>query len=197
MRRPWLAAALAALAVTGCFKDWSDPRVVLTRFLEAWYEQDFEEVYEHLCAADRAYRSLEDYVALHGTEDSVVVGPLLQRSSFEIESLDTEAFRARARVQAREPNMSLVMDDMMNEALRAIVSGETPADFDRALERRYAHTKIPMKVRRKVYTLVQEEGRWKVDLRWPVEMLPQAEQTRRSQAAMDAPLAEIHASSGH
>ncbi len=240
-----LAAALAVLAVTGCFKDWSDPRVVLTRFLEAWYEQDLEEVYEHLCAADRAHRSLEKYIALDGTEDSIVVGPLLERSTFEIESLEMEAFRARARVHVREPDMSLVMGDMMNEAFRAIGSGASPADFDRALERRYAHKKIPMKTRRKVYSLVQEEGRWKVDLHWPVEMelanlvlraarseergdlegarkdyraalslddsqielekhierlstamLPRAEQTRRSQAAMDAYLAEIRARSG-
>ncbi len=159
---------LLVLAFALSYRDWSDPNVVLTRFLEAWYEQDLDEVYDHLCAADQAHRSLEKYINLYGTEDSIVVAPLFERSTFEIESLELKGAHARARVTVKEPDMSVVLDDVMNEAFRAIGSGANSGDFDGRLARRYAHKRVPMKTTQKVYSLVREEDGWRVDLHWPV-----------------------------
>lgn len=153
----------------GCSHDWSDPRVVLTRYLTATYRQDLKEAYAHLSASDRAFRSRETFLSHNSTEDSLVVAPLMRRTTFEIERLEIQDDRARAVVRVRQPNLQQVMGDLFNTALSSVGSGMDPDEFDEQIEKRYRNRPVPMITLRRGFTLVREEEKWRVSAGWPQE----------------------------
>lgn len=164
------AVLLVALSVLwGCAKDWSDPHAVVTRYLTAVYEQDLKEVYAHLSSEDRAFRSLETFIRYDSTEDSIVVRPLMRRTTFEIETLETDGDRGHAVVRVKQPNIQWVMNDLFNTALTSIGAGSSPGQFDKLLKKRYRNRPIPMVTVKKGIGLVREGNQWKISAGWPQE----------------------------
>lgn len=160
---------LLGVLLGGCSQDWSDPRVVLTRYLTATYQQDLKEAYAHLSASDRAFRSRETFLSHNSTEDSIVVAPLMRRTTFEIERLEIQDDRARAVVRVRQPNLEQVMGDLFNTALSSVGSGMDPDEFDEQIEKRYRNRPVPMITLQRGFSLVREEGKWRVSAGWPQE----------------------------
>lgn len=148
-----------ALLVLSCARDGSDPRAVLVRYLEAVYSDDPEEAYAHLCDDDRAYRTLEGYVALEGMQDSEIVRELASRATFEVLSLKTQGNRARARVRVTQPDMSQALGIAMQKGF-----GEG-SGFESAAK---AATSAPlgMQTLEKGYALVRQPDGWRVRLNW-------------------------------
>jgi tetratricopeptide (TPR) repeat protein len=141
----------------------------LTRYLTATYQQDLKEAYAHLSASDRAFRSLETFISHNSAEESIVVAPLMRRTTFEIEHLEIQDDRARAVVQLRQPNLEQVMGDLFNTALSSIGSGMDPDEFDEQIEKRYRNRPVPMITLRRGFGLVREGGKWRVSAGWPQE----------------------------
>ena len=161
---------LVALSVLwACAKDWSDPRAVVTRYLTATYEQDLKEVYAHLSSEDQAFQSLETFTHYNSTEDSIVVGPLMRRTTFEIETLEMDGDRGRAVVRVKQPNIDRVMGDLFGAALSSIGSGKSPGQFDKLLKKRYGSRPVPMITVKRGVGLVREGVQWKISAGWPQE----------------------------
>ncbi len=169
MRKMQWVIIMSALFLSGCGTDWSDPRAVVSGYLSATYRQDLKKVYQHLSSKDQAVRSLEQFIRYDSTEDSIVVGPLMRRTTFEIESIEIDGDRGRAIVRVRQPDMEMVMNDMFNAALSSIGSGMSPGEFDRLLEKRYSGRPVPMVTVRKGVGLVRETGGWRISAGWPRE----------------------------
>jgi tetratricopeptide (TPR) repeat protein len=149
--------------------DWSDPEAVLTRFLEARYATDVETVYEHLCAADRAVKSFDQFKMLHGVDDSVYVAPIIARSTFEIERMEVDGARATATVRVSEPDMRIAMNRLLSDAMATAAEGGSPASLDASLASKAAGLNVPMIESTRRFSLVRSEADgWRVDLRLDV-----------------------------
>lgn len=160
---------IAILFFGGCGTDWSDPRAVVSGYLTATYKQDLKKVYQYLSTEDHAFRSLEQFIRYDSTEDSIVVGPLMRRTTFEIENIEIDGDRGRAIVRVNQPDMERVMNDMFSAALSSIGSGMSPGEFDKLLEKRYSGPPVPMITVKKGVGLVREAGGWRISAGWPQE----------------------------
>lgn len=169
MRSPYRAVILLGVLLGACGQDGADPRTVLTRYLTATYRQDLKKAYADLSAADQSFRTLKTFISYNSTEDSLVVAPLMRRTTFEIESLTIDGARARAVVQLHQPNLEQVMAEVFSAALSSIGAGSDPGDFDHQLEKRYRNRPVPMITIRRGFGLVREGGRWRVSAGWPQE----------------------------
>ncbi|HLG22548.1 MAG TPA: tetratricopeptide repeat protein, partial [Candidatus Manganitrophaceae bacterium] len=113
--------------------------------------------------------SLETFIRYNSIEDSVVVGPLMRRTTFEIETLETEGDRGRAVARVRQPNIERVMSDLFDTALSSIGSGMSPGQFDKLLKKRYRSRPVPMVTVKRGVGLVREGEKWKISAGWPQE----------------------------
>jgi hypothetical protein len=152
-------ATLLAVATVACARDWSDPRAVLLRHLEAVYADDLDEAYAHLCDDDHASRTLDAYVARDSTGDSVIVRELARRAKFEVVSLEVAGDRARATVRITQPDMSRGIGIAMERGLGGDSSFEDAADA--ALD-----APLPMVTVEKRFALVRQADGWRVRLNW-------------------------------
>jgi hypothetical protein len=152
-------AALLALVGAACAHDWSDPRAVLLRYLEAVYADDLDEAYAHLCDDDRSFRTLDAYVARDSTRDSVIVRGLARRARFEVVSLEVAGGRARATVRITQPDMSRGIGIAMQRGFDGESSFEDAADA--ALD-----APLPMVTVEKGFALVRQADGWRVRLNW-------------------------------
>jgi hypothetical protein len=103
-RRAWLPVGIALLALAGCGPDRADPAAVLRAYLEALSRDDLETAYALLSDDDRAFRTLDGYVALESIGDAVLVRELAHRTRFEVLSVDDEGERALVRVRVTRPD---------------------------------------------------------------------------------------------
>ena len=160
-----ICVALIGALVYSEWRDWSDPEVVLTRFLEAHYEGDTEEVYEHLCRADHSTETLDHFVMLRNVDDSIVVAQVMKRSSFQIDRLEVNGADAYAIVTATEPNLQIVMNRMLDDVMAGIARGQDPDELDAALESKARRLRVPMVESTRRFSLVRQDDGWRVDLR--------------------------------
>lgn len=162
MRFGWPVLGAAILLLAGCAVDRSNPREVLLHTLAAFYQNDLEEVYAHLSSDDRSYWSLERFVRDNTDEDSILVGPLMKRTTFEIESIEIHGPGLRATAVIQQPNLQAILEDLMGSAFQAMASGMQPEHFDELIEQRYRKQPIPMMTIKRGFGLVHERDGWRV-----------------------------------
>jgi tetratricopeptide (TPR) repeat protein len=175
-----LALALASLALASCGPDRSDPAAVLASYLGAIAHDDLDVAYALVSEDDRAFRTLDNYVALESTGDSVIVRELARRTRFEVLALEVEDERALARVHMRRPDATQALATVLQRSL----SGE--ASFEDAAAEVLAGA-LPWIESSEEYVLVREPDGWRVRLGWRHE----------GEIASYAAAAELHASEGN
>jgi hypothetical protein len=152
-------AVLGGLVLAGCAPDRSDPRAVLTAYLEAVYSDDLGSAYGLVCEADREYRTLDDYVALESVGDSRIVRELARRTRFELVQLDERGDRARALVRVTQPDAAQVLGTAAGQILAGGAGFDAAADA--ALD-----APVPLRALERRFSLVREADGWRVRVNW-------------------------------
>lgn len=159
----------------GCTR--SNPKDVLSMYLDASLHSRYEEAYSHISSGDKAVKSLEEYSSAQ--EDNPFAQAFVSKISYEIKDVSVTGNRAKANVEITMPDLSGMFMDVMGAAFASAFGDKhDEKEIERRLAEKYKNKDMPMTTRNESFTLVKEKGGWKVFLDWEKEK-KEAEQKKK------------------
>ena len=164
----------AALVVAVALPD--SPQEVTERFLRARYARHSERLYELASAADRAERTLEEFVEVNPPfpeEFQPGVDALAAAIRFLGADSDVTGDQARVTIRARLPNSA---DGDLNALLHATEADgafggtESPRDVVRSIRADARAGRLPVVEVTETVDLIRESGRWRVIMGWDADL---------------------------
>ena len=163
-----------ALVVAVALPD--SPQEVAERFLRARYARDAEGLYELASAADRAERTLDEFIVVNPPfPESFQPGVDALAAAIRFSAADTDLAGDQARVTLRAalPNSA---DGDLNALLHATEADgafggtESPRDVVRSIRADARAGRLPMVEVTETVDLIREGGRWLVIMGWDADL---------------------------
>jgi hypothetical protein len=151
-------------AAVGCASTGGDAERALSGYLDATIHERHEEAYAYLSDEDQAAMSLEEFTG--ESRDNIVIrcDEFTARTSFKVKNIDVDDDRARAEVEITEPNIRVILSDVLGALIASLLSDEEDLEeMEDELEDKYSKGNIPMRTRTEYYNLVREHDTWKID----------------------------------
>lgn len=171
----FLAFLLAAWTVftSGCSRPApdSEPRAVLTAYIEAAIEGRHEDAQQYLAAKAGEIRKAKTEGG-DSFEERLVRRALAAQVSFEIASMEISGTSARSEVKMTSPDFRVISRDISArlEAANFPEGGmeaiEYTSEMVNSLLRQYRAKGIPVVRERRTYELLREGDAWKVSTPW-------------------------------
>lgn len=164
----------AALVVAVAPPD--SPQVVTERFLRARYARHAERLYELASSADRAERTLHEFIEVNPPFPESVqpgVDALAAAIRFAEAGTDVTGDQARVTVRAALPNSA---DGDLNALLHAVGADgafggtESPRDVVRGIRADARAGRLPLVEVTETVDLIREGGRWRVIMGWDADL---------------------------
>jgi hypothetical protein len=160
-----LAAIILVAGVSGWASSHSEVEQALTAYLDASLHDRDEEAYSYLSERYRAAMSLDDYSAEKENQIVINCNDVTRRTTFEVKDTDIDGDRAVAEVKITEPDVKLMMKDLIGAFVAWVLDDEDELEeIKQEMEDTYSEGDIPMTTRIEYYDMVKENGAWKVDL---------------------------------
>lgn len=159
-----VAVFVVIIAAVGCALTGGDAERALSGYLDASIHERHEEAYAYLCDDDRAAMSLEKFTS--ESLDNIVIrcDEFTARTEFRVKSMDVDDDRARAEVEITEPNIRVILSDVLGALIASLLDDEADLqEMEEKLEDKYSKGNIPMRTRTEYYNLAKEHGAWKID----------------------------------
>jgi len=170
MRLARIAVIAVASVALGCdyAKDLlsSGPEATLDAYLEASVRGDSAAAYGYLSAEDQAARSLSEYKASSGNELAKAVAA---KTEYRIAEVQTHGATAIAQVDITIPDVSGMFTDLLGGAFASALGGAKQEEIEEKLAKKYSGADLPTTTKREEFTLVREDGDWRVFLDWGTE----------------------------
>ncbi len=169
-----VVAVTAALVMAVAAPD--SPAEVAERFLRARYARQAERLYEIASAADRAERTLADFIAVNPPfPESFQPGAdaLAAAIRFSAAESDVAGDQARVTIRAALPNSA---DGDLNSLLHAAQADgafggpESPRNVVRSIRADARAGRLPMVEVTETVDLIREAGRWRVIMGWDADL---------------------------
>lgn len=144
----------------------SGPEAALDAYLEASVRGDSAAAYGYLSAADQAARSLGEYKASSGNELAKAVAA---KTEYRIAEIQTHGDTAIAQVDITIPDVSGMFTDLLGGAFASALGGAKQEEIEEKLAKKYSGEDLPTTTKREEFTLVREDGAWRVFLDWGTE----------------------------
>jgi hypothetical protein len=162
-----LALAIAIMVSAGsvCASNREDVESAITAYLDASLNDRYEEAYSYLSDKDRDAMSLEEYESEKESRIVITCNEFTKRTTFKVKGIDIEGDRAAVEVEITEPDVRVIMQDLVGAFVAWILDDEE--DFkkmEEEMEAKYSKGDIPMKTEVELYNMVKEAGSWRVDL---------------------------------
>lgn len=142
------------------------PKEVLQQFFEAQKAGNYEEAYQLISNDDKSVKSLAEYKK---ELEEPFVKALIGQISYRIVSVEVNGNTAKAIVEITGPDIASLMADIMAGAFSAAFGGKSDEEINKELAEKWANKKLPPVTKRETFTLVKENGEWKVFLNWRKE----------------------------
>lgn len=172
---PAAAAVTVTAALVIAVAAPPSPAEVAERFLRARYARQAERLYEIASAADRAERTLAEFIAVNPpfpASFQPAVDALAE--SIRFSAADTEAVgdQARVTIRAALPNSA---DPDLDSLLRAAQAdrafgAESPEELVRGIRADARAGRLPMVEVVETVDLIREGGRWRVIMGWDADL---------------------------
>ncbi len=165
----------AALVVAVALPD--SPQQVAERFLRARYARHTERLYQLASAADRAERTLEEFLEVNSPFPEPFqpgVDALAAAIRFSGADADVTGDQARVTIRAALPNSA---DGDLNALLHAVEADsafggtESPRDVVRSIRADARAGRLPLVQVTETVDLIREGGRWRVIMGWDADLL--------------------------
>ncbi len=169
-----MVVVTAALVVAVALPD--SPQEVTERFLRARYARHTERLYELASAADRAERTLEEFMEVNPPFPESFqpgVDALAVAIRFSEADADVTGDQAQVTIRAALPNSA---DGDLNallhaaEADRAFGGAESPRDVVRSIRADARAGLLPTVEVTETVDLIREGGRWRVIMGWDADL---------------------------
>lgn len=171
-----VTAALVIAVAAPSFLAKASPAEVAERFLRARYARQAERLYQLASAADRAERTLAEFIAVNPPYPASVrpaVDALAE--SIRFSAADTEAAGDQARVTIRAALPNSADRDLGSllqaaQADRAFGGPESPERAARSIRADARAGRLPMVEVVETVDLIREGGRWRVIMGWDADL---------------------------
>lgn len=160
-----LALLFSLLVIIGCGSDESAAKNALSRYIDASMKMDYEEQYQFLSSSDKSAKSLEQFLEENSDAPCALGRALGSKASYEIKELTITGKEAKAKVEFTVPDPGTIVGDVFEAVFREPIDGGEEK-LEEMLAEKYADQDMPMITRTDVFTLVKEEGGWKLLLGW-------------------------------
>lgn len=141
---------------------------VLTEFLDASVARDFGRRYDLLSAKDRASKSRDSYIAEQTPSKPTLADAFYKNIAYHIEQLELNGDQAKAMVEYRYPDVERMIKKQFGLSILSDFTDQETLELKHKLEAAYQDQPMPMRSSRKAYTLLREQGQWRVYLGWDV-----------------------------
>lgn len=176
---------LTILLVVGCGKIGSNPKDVLSKYLDASLHGRHEEAYQYFSAKDKAIKSLQEYLSEQSKEESPFTQALASKISYEIKEVTVTGNQAKAKVAVTTPDFGSIFTDILGVAFMSAFGEEKDEkEIEKMLAEKYKGKDIPMSTTTQSFDLIKEADGWKVFFDWETkkkvdETMSQAKQLEK------------------
>jgi hypothetical protein len=142
------------------------PDQVLTKYLKSLYSNNLKKTYSYLSKADKSTISRIEFIKQNSLDDSFareIAKTVSSLRKYKVnETVINEDDSASVDITVTSPDMSKVMGEIYGP-FHGSKSMENPQEAARFMLKQYLKKgNVPMVEERGTFTLVNEEGRWKV-----------------------------------
>lgn len=169
------AALVIAVAAPSSLAKAS-PAEVAERFLRARYARQAERLYQLASAADRAERTLAEFIAVNPPYPASVrpaVDALAESIRFSAADTEAAGDQARVTIRAALPNSAdRDLGSLLHaaQADRAFGGPESPEEVVRSIRADARAGRLPMVEVTETVDLIREGGRWRVIMGWDADL---------------------------
>jgi len=162
----------AILVFTACGMFGSNPKDVLSEYLNATLNSQYEEGYKYIAHKDKEVKQLEEYVSEFKQEDNPIAKALNDRCSYKIKGIVIDGNQAIANVEVVIPDVISILGDLKGAAFTSAL-GEEKDDNEiaKVLAEKYKNNNLPMTTIPETYKLIKEADGWKIFLDWETEKI--------------------------
>lgn len=192
MRRVFPSCLVAVVYfLAGCANLLSNPKDVLSKYLDAELHGKHEEAYQYISNKDKSVKTKEQYLSGEKDEPSPFVQMFASRISYKIRNMTISGTQAKADVEITAPDVASMFGDMFGVALTTAMGGQDEKKLETALTEKYKDKSLPMTTYTESFNLIKESGSWRVFLDWATKdkveaTLKQAKQLEESKRLYDA-----------
>jgi hypothetical protein len=160
----------AILVITACGMFESNPKDVLSEYLNAILNLQYEEGYKYISNKDKEIKQLKEFLSEHEQEDIPIARALNNKHSYKIKNVIVDGNQAIANVELVIPDVISILGDFMG-ATSTSALGEEKDDNEiaKVLAEKYKNKDLPMATIPETYKLIKEADGWKIFLDWETE----------------------------
>jgi len=152
------------LLVSGCGKVGSNPKDVLSKYLDDSLHGRMAEAYEYISQKDKDVIRLQKYIEKQSADKDAFTESLTGKISYKIDDITIKGNHAEAKVSVTMPDFGSMFSDVMGVAFMSAFGGADSEDISKMMAEKYKDKDIPMTTTSQSYELVKEAGGWKVFL---------------------------------
>ena len=160
------------LVITACGMFGSNPKDVLSAYLNAILSLEYEEGYKYISNKDKEIKQLKEFLSEYEQEDNPIAKALNNKCSYKIKGVIVNGNQAIANVELIIPDVISILGDFMG-ATSASALGDEKDDNEiaKVLAEKYKNKDLPMTTIPETYKLIKEEDGWKIFLDWEAEKI--------------------------
>ena len=152
------------LLVSGCSKMGSNPKDVLSKYLDDSLHGRMTEAYEYISQKDKDVGTLQKYVEKQTMDKDAFTESFAGMISYKIDDITVKGNHADVKVSITTPDFGVMFSNMMGTVFLSAFSGADSEDISKMMDEKYKDKDIPMTTTSQFYELVKEAGGWKVFL---------------------------------
>ena len=173
------------LVIAACGMFGSNPKDVLSKYLNATLNLQYEEGYKYISNKDKEIKQLKEFLSEYEQEDNPIAKALNNKCSYKIKGVIVNGNQAIANVELIIPDVISILGDFMG-ATSASALGDEKDDNEiaKVLAEKYKNKDLPMTTIPETYKLIKEEDGWKIFLDWETEKM-EAEWKEKMEAEKD------------
>ena len=160
------------LVIAACGMFGSNPKDVLSKYLNATLNLQYEEGYKYISNKDKEIKQLKEFVSEHEQADTPIAKALINKCSYKVKGVIVSENQAIATVELVIPDVLSILSDLMG-ATATSAFGEEKDDNEvaKALAEKYKNKNLPMTTIPETYKLIKEADGWKIFLDWETEKI--------------------------
>lgn len=139
---------------------------VLTQFIHASINRQHEEYYELLSSKDKSIKTKDEYLEQQNSIQPNLADHFFHKITFDIKTITIQGEEAKAEVLYQFPDVERMIKQVYN--LAVLGDQQLPAldEMKQRLDVEYQDKSLPMKSKTRYFTLLNENGVWRVYVGW-------------------------------
>jgi len=194
----WLTL-IAALAA-GC----AGPKDALQKYLDALNQGDYVQAYGYISSQDKEVKDFQKFMSESSSQRAALILALADKVSYRIISVQKSKGQAELVVEMVNPDYAAVSDAIFGPDYSSPEKAGKEK-IERMIAQTYGKQQLPMVKATRSFTLLKEDGGWKVFLNWEKEsrvdgLIAQAQELERAgnlQPARDKYAEALQADNGN